>query len=60
MLGSGSGVHRENSKNDASQHWTPESLANIEFSQDLIFAPVSASPMKAGNQQLQSVMQKAK
>ena len=40
---------REKSKNDASQHWTPASLANIEFSQDLIFAPVSASPMKAGN-----------
>ena len=49
MLGSGSGVHREKSKNDASQHWTPESLANIEFSQDWIFAQVSASQMKAGN-----------
>ena len=50
MLGSGSGVQRENNKNDTSQHWTPASLANIEFSQDLIFAPVlSASKMKAGN-----------
>ena len=27
----GSGVDREKSKNDASQHWTPASLAKIEF-----------------------------
>ena len=54
----GSGVHRENSKNDASQLWTPESLVNIEFSQDQIFASVSAFQMKAGNLQLQSVCKK--
>ena len=41
---------REKSKNDASQHWTPASLANIEFfSRFDIFAQVSASQMKAGN-----------